>query len=140
MIRRFLAGIAILGLAGCAAQVPRPAPVVAGNQPIEVQILAINDFHGNLEPAAEPVRILTDQGGSIDERVGGAAQLAGALEKARTGQPNTITVAAGDLIGASPLSSVSSRSETSTMGVRGTGDSLTGPGSESMNAPPLAAS
>jgi 5'-nucleotidase len=105
VIRRFLAGIAILGLAGCAAQVPRPAPVVAGNQPIEVQILAINDFHGNLEPAAEPVRILTDQGGSIDERVGGAAQLAGALEKARTGQPNTITVAAGDLIGASPLSS-----------------------------------
>ena len=38
-------------------------------------------------------------------RVGGAAQLAAALDRARQGHPNTITVAAGDLIGASPLAS-----------------------------------
>ena len=38
-------------------------------------------------------------------RVGGAAQLASALVEARRSNPNTITVAAGDLIGASPLAS-----------------------------------
>ena len=40
-------------LAGCAARRrrrPSPAAVAATAEPVEVQILAINDFHGNLEP------------------------------------------------------------------------------------------
>jgi 5'-nucleotidase len=103
VIRRSFVTLAVLALAACATTPVRtvaPAPV-----PLNVQILAINDFHGNLEPSPEPVKIATGEGGSIDQRVGGAAQLAAALEKARGGQRETITVAAGDLIGASPLSS-----------------------------------
>jgi 5'-nucleotidase len=103
MIRRFTAGFAALFLAGCAAHVPPPAPVAQA--PIEVQILAINDFHGNIETPSEPVAITQPDGTILKARVGGAAQLASALERARQGHPNSITVAAGDLIGASPLAS-----------------------------------
>ena len=104
MIRRFTAAIAALCLGGCAAQVAPPAPIAA-KAPIEVQILAINDFHGNIETPPETASITRADGSVLKARVGGAAQLAAALEKARTGQANTITVAAGDLIGASPLAS-----------------------------------
>ena len=103
MIRRFTAGIAALLLAGCAARVAPPAPVA--QTPIEVQILAINDFHGNIETPPEPVAITQPDGTILKARLGGAAQLAAALERARQGHPNSITVAAGDLIGASPLAS-----------------------------------
>jgi 5'-nucleotidase len=104
MIQRFTAATAALCLAGCTAQVAPPAPIAA-KAPIEVQILAINDFHGNIETPPETASITRADGSVLKARVGGAAQLAAALEKARTGQANTITVAAGDLIGASPLAS-----------------------------------
>jgi 5'-nucleotidase len=103
VIRRIAAALAAITLSGCAAQVAPPAP--SAQALVDVQILAINDFHGNLEPSADPVKIATGRGTSVDERVGGAAELAAALQAARHGQRNTITVAAGDLIGASPLSS-----------------------------------
>jgi 5'-nucleotidase len=78
-------------LTGCATVPPAPHPV-------EVQILAINDFHGNLEPPN-----LTVQAADTPVPAGGAAYLASALKQLRT--PNSVTVAAGDLIGASPISS-----------------------------------
>ena len=73
--------------------------------PVEVQILAINDFHGNLETPEGSVPITGAGGVDVDSRVGGAAQLAGTLAALRAGHANSITVAAGDLIGASPLTS-----------------------------------
>jgi 5'-nucleotidase len=82
-------------LAACAST-PRPVAQPAG--PVEVQILAINDFHGNLEP---PNLTVPAADGAVP--AGGAAYLAGALKQVRT--PNSVTVAAGDLIGASPISS-----------------------------------
>jgi 5'-nucleotidase len=91
--------IAFLLLAACAT-VP---PVATG--PVEVQILAINDFHGNLEIPEGSVPITGADGVDVDSRVGGAAQLAGTLSALRSGHKNSITVAAGDLIGASPLTS-----------------------------------
>ena len=103
MIRRFAAALAALALASCAAHVAPPARV--GQAPIEVQILGINDLHGNIETPPEPQAITQADGTVLKARVGGAAHLASALEKARRGRPNSITVAAGDLIGASPLAS-----------------------------------
>ena len=102
MIRRLSAILPALFLSACAAQVSTP-PAQAPAAPIEVQILAINDFHGNIETPPEPTSITKPDGTILKARVGGAAQLASALEGAR--QPNSITVAAGDLIGASPLAS-----------------------------------
>ena len=102
MIRRVSFALSALVLSACAAQVAPPAPPQA---PIEVQILAINDFHGNIETPPQPVSITQVDGTVMKARLGGAAQLASALTQARQGQPNSITVAAGDLIGASPLAS-----------------------------------
>jgi len=70
-----------------------------------VQILAINDFHGNLETPDGSVPITGADGAGVDSRVGGAAQLSATLLALRSGHKNSITVAAGDLIGASPLTS-----------------------------------
>jgi 5'-nucleotidase len=80
-----------------------PRPVATG--PVEVQILAINDFHGNLETPEGTIPITQSDGTDVASRAGGAAQLAGSLNALRTGHAHTITVAAGDLIGASPLAS-----------------------------------
>ncbi len=64
---------------------------------VAVQILAINDFHGNLEPpAGSSGRI-----GAIN--AGGAEFLATHINLLRATNPNTVAVSAGDMIGASPL-------------------------------------
>jgi 5'-nucleotidase len=64
---------------------------------IDVQLLAINDFHGNLDPpAGSSGRI-----GSID--AGGVEYLATHIAQLEAANPNTLVVSAGDLIGASPL-------------------------------------
>jgi 5'-nucleotidase len=99
MLTKLTAGVAALALGACAT-----VPSEQAAAPVEVRILAFNDFHGNLEPPrqtvsapvpglAEPVRV----------PAGGAAYFASALERLRAENPNNVTVAAGDMIGASPL-------------------------------------
>ncbi len=95
MNRFAFAALPLAMLVACATT-PHPKPVATG--PVEVQILAINDFHGNLEP---PNLTVPAADGAVP--AGGAAYLASALKQVRT--PNSVTVAAGDLIGASPISS-----------------------------------
>ncbi len=89
---------ALLALAGCTT---RPI-AIAPAPPVEVQILAFNDFHGNLEPPS-PVDVTEADGTKRKLHTGGVANLAGALTQLRAGHPNTVTVSAGDTIGASPL-------------------------------------
>ena len=97
MIRKL---IPLLALAGCATQ-PRPAAVAPfAAAPVEVQILAINDLHGNLEPPS-PVEITEADGSKRKVQTGGVANLAATLSGLRTA--NSVTVSAGDSIGASPL-------------------------------------
>jgi 5'-nucleotidase len=64
---------------------------------VDLQLLAINDFHGNIEAASS----LTYPGHTAP--VGGAEYLATHLEQAREGERYSTTVAAGDLIGGSPF-------------------------------------
>jgi 5'-nucleotidase len=92
-MRRVFSLFTIALLAGCTTL---PTPVAGPVGPREVQILAINDFHGNLEPPG-----LAYDGAKGAVPTGGAAYLATALKEVRT--PASITVAAGDLISASPL-------------------------------------
>src|SRR5947209_206243 len=101
MIRRVAAALAALTLAGCAAQTAPPASV-AQRAPVEVQILAFNDFHGNIE-TPPPVEVTEADGTKHKILTGGAAHLSAALAGMRAGHANTITVSAGDTIGASPL-------------------------------------
>jgi 5'-nucleotidase len=101
MIRKLAAVLAALTLGACATPVTPPAAPVA-QAPIEVQILAFNDFHGNIQ-TPPPVEVTEPDGTKRKIVTGGVAHLAAALTSLRAGHPNTVTVSAGDTIGASPL-------------------------------------
>jgi 5'-nucleotidase len=76
-----------------------------GTGQVSLRILAINDFHGNLKPPPGGIRI-KDSDDPTKNRIvpaGGAEQMATLVKQLREGHKNTIFVAAGDLIGASPL-------------------------------------
>jgi 5'-nucleotidase len=72
---------------------------------VELRILAINDFHGNLRPPPGGIRIAdpADSTRKIAVPAGGAETMATLVRELRRDHPNNIFVAAGDLIGASPL-------------------------------------
>ena len=96
------------GTAGRQAYVDRAA---SADEPIKLDLLSINDFHGNLEVVPS-----TSSGGRINGTpAGGVAHLASLLERERTKSEaagaTPITVAAGDLIGASPLLSAAFHDE-----------------------------
>jgi 5'-nucleotidase len=73
--------------------------------PVELRILAINDFHGHLRPPPGGIRISDPDDASkrITVPAGGAEYMATLVGQLRAGKNNTIFVAAGDLIGASPF-------------------------------------
>jgi 5'-nucleotidase len=108
-------------LAACAPQVTEPTsaateptttatepaatPEVA-QEPLELTLLGINDFHGNLLPnnfrlpnVEEPIQ------------AGGIETLATIIKEKKAENPNTLFIGAGDLIGASPLVSSLLRDE-----------------------------
>jgi 5'-nucleotidase len=92
---------AALALGGCAVR-PEPPVASAPALSVEVQILAINDFHGTLEPPKIAVDAGTAQA-PLKVPAGGVAHLATAAKTLRAGQKHSITVSAGDLIGGTPL-------------------------------------
>jgi 5'-nucleotidase len=141
-MRRMLAGAIVL-----AAMLALPAVAPAANGPknptfTNVQLLAINDLHGHLAPntpgsiqvgcckpvfntATPPV-----QTGWTQKTVpaGGIAYLATHIKALRTTNPNTITVGAGDMIGASPLVSALFHDEPTIEALNSLGMDVTGVG------------
>ncbi|HEX8192184.1 MAG TPA: bifunctional metallophosphatase/5'-nucleotidase, partial [Allosphingosinicella sp.] len=109
MRMKLLAGAAAIALTGCAAAresgAPAPGmPAAAAAAPTQVRIIAFNDFHGNLQPPGVSVNVAREGGGDpLRVPAGGVAYLASAIDRLRTGHPNHAVVAAGDMIGASPL-------------------------------------
>ena len=73
--------------------------------PVDLRILAINDFHGYLRPPPGGITIADpeDRTKKITVPAGGAEHMATLVGQLREGHRNTIFVAAGDLIGASPF-------------------------------------
>ena len=103
MKRRHLAAMVFVGAASVASVVSaKPPPGGQAEQhaqTTEVQILALNDFHGQLRPPDA-----TSSGGRIGATpAGGAEYLASYVRDLRATNPNTLFVSAGDLIGATPL-------------------------------------
>lgn len=96
--------IGALALVGCASTGERRA--ARPGAPVEITLIAINDFHGNLEPPRRTITVPADAAGpEVRVPAGGAAYLASAIEAVRARSPNHLVVSAGDLIGASPLTS-----------------------------------
>jgi len=88
----------------------------AGAKPsgtVSVQILALNDFHGNLEPPTSSSGCVPAVSGCPAPNVvaGGVEYLATHINNLRALNPNTVVVSAGDLIGASPLLSAAFHDE-----------------------------
>jgi 5'-nucleotidase len=83
-----------------------PAPhALAQAAPVELRILAINDLHGNLRPPTGGIGIAdpADKSKKIVVAAGGVEHMATLVKQLRAGAKNTVFVAAGDLIGASPF-------------------------------------
>jgi 5'-nucleotidase len=117
----------IVAFAAAALLVTMAAPFVAAKPPpdnpsegkaktTDIQLLALNDFHGNLlPPSGSGGRIgpLTDIDPGPDENLqcveptcylaGGVEFLATHVRELRATNPNTLFVSAGDMIGATPL-------------------------------------
>lgn len=73
---------------------------------VDVQLLSFNDFHGNLQPpAGSSGQVVEKQPDGTEKKIdaGGVEYLATSLRTARKHHPYSVTAAAGDLIGASPL-------------------------------------
>lgn len=75
----------------------------AGN--VTVGVLALNDFHGTLEPPRLSLTVADGKGGTAAIPAGGAAYLASAVDATRANYAHSLTVSAGDLISASQLAS-----------------------------------
>ncbi|RBM17839.1 bifunctional UDP-sugar hydrolase/5'-nucleotidase [Streptomyces sp. PT12] len=114
---RLTAGAALLAAAGALA-VALPAAQAAPDQEgrdgwvpvdgmkVDLQVLAINDLHGALEPPTGSNGELThenEDGTTETITAGGVEYLATGLREAREGERRSVTVAAGDLVGATPL-------------------------------------
>ena len=91
-----------------------PTALADSQSTVDIQLLAINDFHGNLEPpegSSGAVTYIDDHGDEVEVAAGGAEYLATHLAQAREGHERTATVAAGDLIGGSPFLSAAFHDE-----------------------------
>ncbi|KRA23138.1 hypothetical protein ASD65_00920 [Microbacterium sp. Root61] len=87
--RRRLAFGAAIAVAALGAGV-LGAPAAQAADPVKIDLVTINDFHGRIEAGAP---------------AGGIAAVATAVNQIRTANPNTVFAAAGDLVGASTFTS-----------------------------------
>jgi len=89
--------VATLLVAPAAEAAPR-------SRTVPVRVIALNDFHGNLQPpAGSSGRVTLGDGTTVD--AGGAAYLATHVAQLKADAKNAFVVSAGDNIGASPLAS-----------------------------------
>ena len=117
-----------------------PGAVAAGQEDAHVQLLAFNDLHGHLAPntpgtiqigCCVPARNASGvQTGWTQRTVpaGGIAYLAAHIKSLRATNPNTLTVGAGDMIGASPLVSALFHDEPAIEALNSMGLDVTGVG------------
>ncbi|MCG5458349.1 bifunctional metallophosphatase/5'-nucleotidase [Micromonospora sp. PSH03] len=106
-MRRAAVALTALAVAAFGAVATSPEQADARPKPVDVTLLALNDFHGNLEPPSGSSGTIAGQtAGGVEFLATHLAELRAAAKK-----KNTITVAAGDLIGASPLLSAAFHDE-----------------------------
>lgn len=101
--RRFAAALSLVAVTAVQA---------AGAPFVHLRLIGINDFHGNLEPATLSLTLAAPQGGKpLRVSAGGAEALAGLVHELRDGSEHSLFLSAGDLVGASPLTSTLFRHE-----------------------------
>lgn len=106
----FLIGAA-LTLSSC-SMLSKPA------DPVTVTVVGLNDFHGNLEASNFSGVMIPDPADPTKQirlKACGIETIGGYLDQERARNPNLIFVGAGDLIGASPITSSLLRDEPTTI-------------------------
>ncbi|GAA2612533.1 bifunctional metallophosphatase/5'-nucleotidase [Streptomyces axinellae] len=103
-------------LTAASAASPPSGPAPGGGRTTTVQLLAVNDLHGNLDAVEGPAgAVYRDGPGGEPERVqaGGVPRLATLLDRARGTAKGaaSLTVGGGDMIGGSPLLSAAYHDE-----------------------------
>lgn len=93
-----MAGVLALALAGCGGTGTSSAPPV-----IDIALIGFNDFHGNLEPPKQSIRVQDVSGTSTALPAGGVAYMASAIAALKERTPHHAVVSAGDLVSASPM-------------------------------------
>jgi 5'-nucleotidase len=114
-----IAAVAALAAAGAALAGGSTSNAAPNGPTIDIQLLSFNDFHGNLlPPTGSSGRLVTGHklnadGAAVDVTTdaGGVEYLATHLAQLREGHPYSLTVAAGDIVGASPLLSAAFHDE-----------------------------
>ncbi|KQU67435.1 bifunctional UDP-sugar hydrolase/5'-nucleotidase [Phycicoccus sp. Root101] len=123
--RRLSGVVAVAAMAAAGLAMTGGSSTAAPNGPtMDIQLLSFNDFHGNLQPpSGSSGRVVTDHklvtdpktgvvsAADVTTDAGGSEYLATHLKEARKGHPYSLTVAAGDLIGASPFLSAAFHDE-----------------------------
>ncbi|TQJ48526.1 bifunctional metallophosphatase/5'-nucleotidase [Phycicoccus sp. SLBN-51] len=126
--RRLTGVLAVAAMSATGLALASTSSNAAPNGPtMDIQLLSFNDFHGNLEPpSGSSGRIVVghapdtndaDKDGNkaepidVNKDAGGVEYLATHLKQARQGHPYSLTVAAGDIVGASPLLSAAFHDE-----------------------------
>ncbi len=123
--RRVLAGVGVAGLALLTAALPTASADATGgkdrhpshghhqSRTVSGTLLAFNDFHGNIDPPNGSSGVVATTGGPVP--AGGVEYLAHWVKALRAEAKKTskyvYTVAAGDLVGASPLVSAAFHDE-----------------------------
>jgi len=100
--RRVLVVTAVTGAMLAVTQAGAASAHPAPPRTVDLQLLSFNDYHANLEPPTGSDGLLTTGPGTT-VAAGGVEYLTTHLRNLRQGHRNTLTVAAGDLIGASPF-------------------------------------
>src|SRR5207245_7881382 len=72
---------------------------------IDLTVIAVNDFHGNLQTPGAAVPVKSGDGSLRWVKAGGSEYLATLVKTLRERSRHHVVVAAGDLVGASPLTS-----------------------------------
>ena len=106
--------VAVAGIVAATGLAISTSPASAHPKPpkppvtVPVRLVSLNDFHGNLEPPTGSGGVIVNESG-VSVPAGGAAYLATHLRS--LAGPNSAIVAAGDLIGATPLISAAYHDE-----------------------------
>ncbi|GGR86373.1 bifunctional metallophosphatase/5'-nucleotidase [Streptomyces nojiriensis] len=109
--RLTLTALAVTAGAGAMVAAALPAGAASGggaakSRTVDVQMLSFNDFHGTLEPPQGSSGTVTERqadGTTKAIPAGGVEYLATGLREARKGHEYSVTAAAGDMIGGSPM-------------------------------------
>src|ERR1700754_4047857 len=106
---RCLVAVALIDVAaGCAA-----IGAEASGAPVTVKLIAFNDFHGAINPPAAPTLIDDPEhaGNTLSLPTGGVEYLSSLIAQLKARNALNAVVAAGDLVGGSPLVSAAYRDE-----------------------------